>query len=317
MALHPFVMQMMASARAAGRPGLSDGTPADARALVAASRPLLGAGPAMEEVCDCLVPGRDGPIPARLYVADRAKVQGLLVYLHGGGWVCGSLDDFDLLTRALAARTDCAVLAVDYRLAPEHPFPAGLHDVEDALLWASRAGQERFGRTLPLVVAGDSAGGNLATVALAELRHQVECALQVLVYPVADTDTSRPSYLQHGEGLPLTRQDMRWFLQHYADPGQWSDPRIAPLSRIDMAGCPPAWIVVAEYDVLHDEGVALAHHLAQARVPVDLVRAPGLAHGFIRLFNLLPEVDALLDQAAARIRQACHPAPGLQAARPR
>jgi len=299
--LHPFIARTMEQAR----PALSAGSPADARTLVSGGRAALGMGPQVQDVFKFELPGREGPIPARLYVSDREQVQGLLVYVHGGGWVCGSLDDFDLLTRALAVRTRCAVLAIDYRLAPEHRFPCGLNDVEDALEWAGRERLQRFGRAVPLVVAGDSAGANLALVALANLRGRVDAALQCLFYPVADSDFERPSYLRHGEGLPLTRQDMLWFLEHYVDASHWEDPRIAPLRNGNLAGCPPTWIAVAEYDVLHDEGVALARELERCGVPVDLREVRGLAHGFVRMFNLLPEADQILDAAATKIRAAC------------
>ncbi|MDB5849406.1 MAG: alpha/beta hydrolase [Rhodoferax sp.] len=305
MALHPFIANQMALSRAAHRPGLSAGSPAQARALVASARGTLGPGPAVDDVTDLAIPARGGPVPARMYVAARDDVHGLLVYVHGGGWVCGALDDFDALARTLAVRSRCAVLLVDYRLAPEHRFPCGLHDVEDALSWAEAARKSGFGRELPLVVAGDSAGANLATVALANLSQQVQTCLQCLFYPVTDCDMARPSYLRYADDLPLTRQDMAWFFTHYADRQDWTDPRIAPLRHPHLAGSAPAWIAVAEFDVLHDEGVLFGEHLARSGVPVEVVEVASLAHGFVRLFNLLPEADAVIAAASARIRLAC------------
>ncbi|MES2979750.1 MAG: alpha/beta hydrolase [Pseudomonadota bacterium] len=304
MALHPFVQKMMEGARAAGRPALSAGTPADARELVASARTVLGTGPAVGEVRDLDIPSRAGSVPARLYRSAEGDEDGLIVYVHGGGWVCGTLDDFDLLARALVDKSGCAVVSVDYRLAPEHPFPAGLEDVEDVIAWASEHMSDLIGTTVALVVAGDSAGANLATVALAHLGGGVAVALQCLFYPVADTDTGRPSYLAHGEGLPLTRADMQWFFSHYADTSLHQNPRIAPVRNQDLAGSPPAWIALAEYDVLLDEGLAYAQRLRDCGVPVSCVTVPGLAHGFVRLFNHVPEADAAIAEAAVAIRRA-------------
>lgn len=305
MALHPFFTAMVENARAAGRPALSAGTPQQARELVAAGRAVLGAGAQMGQVHDLQIVTRAGTVPSRLYRPLGGAELGLVVYLHGGGWVCGSVDDFDVLTRALADRSRCAVLSVDYRLAPEHPFPAGLEDAQDALLWASAQTQSLLGHRVPLVVAGDSAGANLATVAAAALRGRVQIALQCLLYPVTDTDFERDSYRRHGEGLPLTAVDMRWFTAQYAEHRLWSDPRIAPIRHPQLAGSPPAWIATAEYDVLCDEGEAYAEALQRAGVPVTSTRVPSLAHGFARLLNHLPEASAVLDAAAAEIRRAC------------
>ncbi|MFM1987668.1 MAG: chloramphenicol hydrolase [Pseudomonadota bacterium] len=305
MALHPFVRTMMDAARAAGRPGLSGGTPAQARELVAAGRAALGRGPEVGPVGDLSVPTRAGAVSARLYRAARADDEvGLVVYLHGGGWVCGSVDDYDLLARALVAHSGCAVLSVEYRLAPEHPFPAGLEDAEDAVAWAAANACALLGAPRPVAVAGDSAGANLATVAAARLEGRVPIALQCLFYPVADADLDRPSYREHGEGLPLTRGDMDWFFRHYVDDARRADPEVAPVRRADLSGSSPAWIVAAQYDVLRDEALAYGEALRRAGVPVETRVVPGLAHGFARLFNHLPEADAVVRDAARALRAA-------------
>ncbi|MES2509877.1 MAG: alpha/beta hydrolase [Pseudomonadota bacterium] len=305
MPLHPFVGKMMDAARAANRPPLSGGTPQQARELVASGRQALGAGPDVGEVSDITVPTRAGAVPGRLYRSKNTE-HGLLVYFHGGGWVCGTLDDFDILARSLVHASDCAVLMVDYRLAPEFAFPAGLEDAEDAIAWAAREVESLTGRRLPLAVGGDSAGGNLATAALNSLRGKVDCALQLLLYPVTDSDTGRASYIEHGEGLPLTRADMQWFLGHYAPRAMWADPRIAPLRHPALGGSPPAWIATAEYDVLRDEGEDYARRLQEAGVRVELHRVPGLAHGFARLTNLLEPVAALVAEAGEAVRRHCN-----------
>lgn len=305
MALHPLIDKMLQAMRAAGRPALSAGSPAQARELVSATRAALGAGPEVGAVSDLHIPTRAGDVPARLYRAPGVAEPGLVVYLHGGGWVCGSVEDFDLLTRALVHKSGCAVLSVDYRLAPEHPFPAGLDDAQDVTAWAHARKDEWLGRPARLVLAGDSAGANLATVAAARLRQSLDIALQCLFYPVTDADFGRASYHAHGKGLPLTRDDMQWFFQHYAPPAMWTHPEVSPLRQPDLAGSPPAWIAVAEYDVLHDEGLAYADALRAAGVPVTLEQVPGLPHGFARMLNLLPEADAVVSAAAAEIRRRC------------
>lgn len=299
MALHPFVEAMIARQREAGAPALSDGTPADARALVAASRGALGPGPDMAESRDLTVPTRSGTIAARLLV-PRGGVSGLIVYVHGGGWVVGTIDDFDTLGRELATRSGCAVLLPDYRLAPEHPFPAGLEDVEDVFAWAAGTVAGLVGTDVPLVVAGDSAGANLATVAARRLRGRVHPALQVLAYPVAAADLDTPSYRAFGTGLPLTGRDMEWFFDHYVPAGDRESADVAPLRAGDLEGMPPALVITAEHDVLCSEGEAYAGLLAAAGTKVDLRRYPGVAHGFLRLHNHLDVArEAILDVSTA------------------
>lgn len=298
MSLHPFITAMLE--QLAGLPALSAGSPEDARAMVAAGRARLGPGPEMAQVTALTLSGRAGAIPARLLVPPGDSA-GTIVYLHGGGWVVGALDDYDIYTRSLASRTGMAVLAVDYRLAPEHPFPAGLDDAADALD-AVLAGKVPGLPAGPVVVMGDSAGGNLATVCCARLADPAAVCLQVLYYPVTDCDFSRGSYDAHGEGLPLTAADMRWFFGHYAPVATWADPAISPL-RGPLPRV-PAVVVTAEYDVLADEGAAYADALAAAGVPVRHRRVPGVTHGFIRLHNLFDVADAELTAIATDIRAA-------------
>jgi acetyl esterase len=304
MALHPLVQQMMDAARAAGRPAVSDGSPQDARNLMASRRGVLGVGPEVGDVTDVTVPTRAGSVAARLY-RSKNQEHGLLVYFHGGGWVCGALDDFDVLARHLVHHGDCALLLVGYRLAPEFAFPAGLQDAEDAIAWASREVEQLTGKRLPLAVGGDSAGANLAIVALHTLRGQVDCAMQLLFYPVTDSDHERPSYREHGEGLPLTRRDMQWFFRHYAPEALWADPRISASRQPMLAGSPPTWIATAEYDVLRDEGEEYARRLQDAGVDVHLRRVEGLTHDFARMPNLLEPVLLVLKDAGAALKRQC------------
>lgn len=298
MALHPFIAAMLVTLK--GLPALSDGSPADARAMVAAGRERLGKGPEMSSVEDLTVPGRSGPVPVRLLLPVRSP-DGVIVFFHGGGWVVGALDDYDTYTRTLAKRTGLAVLAVDYRLAPENPFPAGLEDCEDALK-AVLSGEISGLAKGPVVVMGDSAGGNLATVCCARLPDPSRVALQVLYYPVTDHDFTRGSYAAHEKGLPLTARDMGWFFTHYAPQQNWPDPAISPMRRADLSGQPPAIVVTAEYDVLCDEGEAYAVRLAEAGIRVTRRRLAGLTHGLIRLHSLLDVADAELSTVSQDIR---------------
>ena len=305
MPLHPFIEVMLE--KLAQMPGLSDQSPEAGRAQVAAGREAVGKGPGMAQVRDLAIPTRGGEIPGRLLVPS-ADPKGLVVYLHGGGWVLCCIDDFDTLARQLAHDSGCAVLLVDYRLAPEHPFPAPLEDSEDAVLFAAGLAGREFSRPLPVAVAGDSAGANLATVAARRLRGRVELACQALIYPVADCDFDRPSYRERSDGMPLKRKDMEWFFAHYAPRDAWAGPDISPLRAKDLSGLPPAVVTLAEYDVLRDEGLAYARALEAAGVPVTLREAEGLTHGFIRLHNLCAPVAEELAAIGRDLARACEAA---------
>ena len=299
MALHPFISALLEKQKEAGAPALSAGTPADARALVAAGRVGLGEGPDMAHRRDLTIPTRSGGIPGRLLV-PRGKVSGLVVYLHGGGWVVGAPDDFDALGRELAFRSECAVLLPDYRLAPEHPFPAALEDAEDTLRFATASTMDLVGAEVPLVVAGDSAGANLATVAVRRLRGELRPVLQVLGYPVTDSGMDTDSYQEFAEGLPLTRQDMAWFFDQYAPEGIRGSEDVSPLRAADLSDLPPALVVTAEHDVLRSEGEAYAARLTEAGVKAEVLRGAGMTHGFLRLHNHVDTAhQAVLDVAAA------------------
>jgi len=315
-ALHPVIEKILDAARAAGRPALSAGTPLQARAQVAAMRTALGPGPQEVAAQALSIPTRGGAIPARLYM-PQSNPQGLVVYLHGGGWVCGQLDDFDALARLLAQRSGCALLLVDYRLAPEHPFPAALHDAEDALVWAHGEGRSLLGREVPLLVAGDSAGANLGIAAVLAVRPRIPVAMQAWFYPVTDCDLDRPSYLACSEGMPLTREDMRWFFDHYAPAATWADPRIAVLRSSELTHSPRTWLATAEHDVLRDEGEAYANRLKAVGVEVDWYRVGGVPHGFARLFNLVDTAREAVEKAADAMANACDvPGPSSAAVAP-
>lgn len=302
--LNPAIRVMLDKARAVGTPALSAGTPADARALMETTRLALGDGSAVGSSTRITIPTRHGTVAATLLL-PAGHPAGLVVYLHGGGWVVGSAADFDVLARTLVLQSGCAMILPDYRLAPEHPFPAALDDTEDVLRWAWAERTGILGFAGPLVVAGDSAGGNLAAVATQTLREQIVLAGQVLIYPVTDTATTTASYAAYGEGLVLTRADMAWFLDHYAPAADRADPRLAPLRAPDLTGLPPTTIISAECDVLRDEGRAYAERLRAAGVATQLREYAGMTHGFIRLHRAVDTAAQAVADIAADLRAFC------------
>ncbi len=253
-----------------------------------------------------------GGIPARVY---RPGADGRLppvVYLHGGGWVVGSLESHDPLCRALAAHVPSVVVAVDYRLAPEHAFPAAVEDAWAATQWVSRNAAELGADPNRLVVAGDSAGGNLAAVVALRARDAgLPLALQVLIYPVTDADLDSSGYARLGEGLNLTRAKMEWYWGRYLDGADGTHPEASPLRAADLAGLAPALVQTAEYDPLADEGAAYARRLREAGVPVTLTVYEGQIHGFIRLRTYCGgQADEAIAEIASAIR-AARPEPRL------
>ncbi len=303
--VHPQAQQILDGKAAAGGPPLWELSPGEGRAVVDANNALIPAGPDVESVRDIVIPSQAGGLPARVY-SPSSSAPGVVVYYHGGGWVVGTLDGWDASVRNLAAASGCDVVSVDYRLAPEHAFPAAADDAYDALVWAASGSGLAAGR--PLVVAGDSAGGNLATVSALRARDSggPSIALQVLVYPVVDCDTDRRSYREYdGDELILNRRDMIWFWNHYApDPAARANPYASPLRAPDLSGLPPAYLVTAEHDPLRDEGFAYADRLRAARVPVDHKHYGSQIHAFFTFTGVLDDADKAVAEAGAAIRSA-------------
>ncbi len=299
LATRTFLEQMAA---AGGKP-LHEGTPAEARALGPAIAAMAGPGPEMARIEQHQVPVAGGTIPVRVLVPFEHP-RGVIVFYHGGGWVIGSIDEYDTLGRKLAERTSCAVAMVGYRLAPEHRYPVAVDDSYAALEWVAKRIGEIAGREVPLVVAGDSAGGNLAAVMALRARDQggPKISLQVLVYPVTDADFSRPSYVDPANALLLTREGMVWFWDHYVpDASRRAEPDASPLRAASLAGLPPAVVLTAEHDVLCDEGEAYAKRLAEAGVAVDQKRYAGQTHGFFSML-MLPGSELGIQQVVKAIR---------------
>ena len=248
-----------------------------------------------------------GEITVRAYSPDGPGPHPALVYYHGGGWVIGDLYTHDGLCRSITNAARCAVLSVDYRLAPESKYPVAVEDSYAALLWIV-ANAERLGiDRRRMAVGGDSAGGNLATVMalMARDRTGPRLALQVLIYPVTDHDLDTRSYRENATGYILTREGMRWFWNHYlASEAQGREPYASPLRAASLAGLPPALVITAEYDPLCDEGEAYAARLRDAGVPGTLTRYPGMFHGFVRLTNVLDKARTALDEIASSVQKA-------------
>jgi acetyl esterase len=222
-------------------------------------------------------------VPVRIYRLSPDPGLPVLVVFHGGGWVIGSAEEFDGIARQLANATDAIVVSVDYRLAPEHPYPAPLDDSRRALRWTAAHAAEFGGDATRIAVGGDSAGGNLAAVCALGARDEgLDLALQVLVYPVCDCDFGTTSYTDNAEGYLLEREQMQWFFDCYTDGGKHdpADPSISPLRAENLGGVAPALVVTAEFDPLRDEGEAYAAKLRAAGVDVESRRYDGMIHGF-------------------------------------
>ena len=234
-----------------------------------------------------------------------------LVFFHGGGFVIGDLDTHDDLCRCLANGSGCRVVAVDYRLAPEHPFPAAVEDCWAAMKWIAEHASD-FGIAGPIAVGGDSAGGNLAAV-VAQLAKSEgpRIAFQLLIYPVTQLGgPEMPSMQENAKGYFLERESMQWFTRMYCpDAAQRSDPRLSPLIAKDLSGLPPAYVATAGFDPLRDEGKAYADKLDAAGVPVTHVNYPGMIHGFFSLRGLIPKAREAVAASAAAVRAALEAEP--------
>jgi acetyl esterase len=236
-------------------------------------------------------------VPVRVYRSDERDLPGL-VWFHGGGWTIGSLGSHDGLCRTLAARSGCTLVAVDYRLAPENPYPAPVEDAWTATLWACR-------RFAALAVGGDSAGGHLAAVVAVRARDRgLPLALQALIYPATDCGLDTPSFREHADVANLTREVMHWFWDQFCPADRRAEPEASVLRAADLHAVAPALVLTAEYDVLRDEGEAYARRLLDAGVPVTLTRYDGQIHGFLRMPAVIDRAHEAIDEVAQSIRVA-------------
>ncbi|MCC6223157.1 MAG: alpha/beta hydrolase [Thermoleophilia bacterium] len=298
--------ELLARIHRANRPAYHHLSPQQARIAYRMGAEILDLPRApLERVEELSLPGPGGALAARLYAPSAARLP-VLLYLHGGGFVTGSLDSHDGVCRALAAATPCVVVAVDYRLAPEHRFPAAVEDAWAATAWVAEHAASLGADPARVAVGGDSAGGTLAAVVALRARDRgLPLALQLLVYPVCDLACDTASYRELADGYGLTAAAMAWYRDRYLGPaGDPADPEASPLRAPDLADVAPALVLTAEYDPLRDEGEAYAQRLRAAGVPVTLVRYDGLIHGFYRMPAAIGRAREALGASAAALRSA-------------
>lgn len=259
----------------------------------------------MHDIKNIFIPSKHAKIPARIYKPTTDNNLPVLVWFHGGGWVLGDLDSADFTCRELASLSQCIVVSVDYRLAPESPFPAAYNDCLEAVKWTVNNASSLGGDEHNIAVGGDSAGGNLAAcVCLATRDLNLKIKFQLLIYPVIETDFNNTSYTENADGYFLTRNMMIWFWDHYVpDTVMRKDPRVAPLNA-PLKDLPQAWLLTAGFDPLRDEGVKYAAELAKAGVPVKTAQVTDTVHGF---FTMPIKCGAKARAAAAQqLRQAMY-----------
>ncbi|RBY83692.1 alpha/beta hydrolase [Geodermatophilus sp. TF02-6] len=304
MALDDATTALLTQLAESGTKPLHEMTPEEARGLTAALGEMYGPGPDVHRAEMTSAPADDGyAIPLHVLVPTPSP-RGVLVYYHGGGWVIGALPEFETLGRTLAQRTGCAVVLVDYRMAPENPYPAAADDSWAALQWVDAHLEEIAGSRVPLIVAGDSAGGNLAAITAQKARDAggPAIAMQVLVYPVTDCDLDNETYRDPENQLMLTRESMVWFWDLYApEHAVRQNPDACPSKAADLSGLPPAVVLTAEHDVLRQEGEDYAEALRAAGVPVQSRRFDGQMHGFFTMVNVLPGSEAGIGYVAEAV----------------
>jgi len=312
--LHPQAQAFIDLLVQRGIPPTHTLTPADARKFYRERRAVTQPDPgAVAEVRELQADGPDGPIPLRLYRplgSDAAAALPVLVYYHGGGWTIGDLDTHDTLCRGLCNGSGCAVVAVDYRMGPEHRFPAAVDDVLAATRWVVREAAALGVDAGRLAVGGDSAGGNLAAVVAIAARDagDLPIAYQLLIYPATDMRRVHPSHVTNGQGYVLTADTIRYFHDQYiTDAAHDNDWRASPLLREDLAGLPPALVLTAGYDPLRDEGLDYARALTAAGNRASHVCFERQIHGFITMGRLLDEANTAVALCAAELRRALRP----------
>jgi acetyl esterase len=261
----------------------------------------------VDRVEDRLVPGPGSPFRVRIITPEGAGAEPrpVLVYFHGGGWVLGGIESHEGICRAIANAAGVKVVTVNYRLAPEHRFPAAAEDAFAAVGWVAEHAEEFGGDPLRIAVGGDSAGGNLATVAclMARDHNVLDLDYQVLIYPIIDYDLHTASYLQYAQGFFLTRSEMAWYWEQYIERlDDRRHPYVAPCRSFDLSGLPPALVITAEFDVLRDEGESYARQLQAAGVPVKLSRYDGMIHGFVRRFSFFDQGKSAIAEIGRELR---------------
>ncbi|HEY8607729.1 MAG TPA: alpha/beta hydrolase [Noviherbaspirillum sp.] len=305
--LHPQARALLDFIEQRGVPATHTLSPVDARNFYRERRFFTQPDPQdVAEVRDLQADGPHGAIPLRMYrpFGTAARILPALVYFHGGGWVIGDLDTHDTLCRELANRSGCAVIAVDYRMGPEHRFPAAVDDCLAATRWVHGQAAVLGLDAARLAVGGDSAGGNLAAVVAIAARDSgnLPLAFQLLIYPATDARRIAPSHTSNGEGYLLTRDTIRYFHDHYiADPAQDLDWRASPLLHPDLSRLPPSLVLTAGFDPLRDEGAEYAQALTRAGSKASYVCFDRQIHGFITMGKVLDEAQTAVAMCAAEL----------------
>jgi acetyl esterase len=303
--LDPAAEKVLLDIKAQGYPGLAYLTTTQARGLMVGFRQLAGGPEPVARIEDIRMPGNP-EIPVRLYLPDGQRPLPVVVYFHGGGWIAGSCDDSDAPVRMLANRSGCAIVSVDYRLAPENKYPAALDDSYAALRWASANGDGFGWDGRKLAVAGDSAGGNLAAAVALRARNEDGPAirLQVMIYPVLDHDYENGSYRQFGASWGvITRNDMQSFhCQYVSHPDELDLPYVSPCRCTDLSRLPNALIILAEADPLRDEALDYARRLQASGVAAKTTVYTGMIHGFWQMGGVLPQGREAIEEAGHALR---------------
>jgi acetyl esterase len=307
MPLHPQAQTAIEAEQRAGAPPLSTLTAEQARARARAVPRAVPAPGLVVRVEDREIPGPDGNrIPVRLYWPSEGTPLPLLVWFHGGGWVTGDLDGNDAVCHMLAHEAGAIVMSVDYRLAPEHPFPAPAEDCSMATNWAANHAVELGARPGFLAVGGASAGANLAAAVTLMARDRSGPSLvhQLLVYPVTDCNFDTDSYSRNGEGFGLSRDSMRWYWEQYLGPGlaEAGNPYAAPMQAPTVGGLPRAHVITAEYDPLCDEGEEYARRLEEEGALTVATRYPGMVHGFFTRVAVYDDAAKAIAEAGNQMR---------------
>lgn len=288
---------------ASGAGGLGAAPPEEARRAYAA-----GPKPDGEEMCrveNRIVPGPAGDIEVRVYAPSDDADLPVVAFFHGGGWVVSSVDGHDSLARRIADRSGALVVSVEYRLAPEHPFPAPFDDCFAATAWLTQHADAFGGDPTRVAVVGDSAGGNLAAAVALKCRDEgVPIVFQGLIYPAVEPVFDRPSMIENGEGYYLTTDSMRWCWAQYLTDGGEDDPYACPMRAADLSGVAPALVQTAEFDPLRDEGEDYGKALEAAGVPVTVTRYDGVVHGFVSRWNWMARAEVAHDELGDALRTA-------------
>lgn len=307
MPLDPQVQAYLDQMASLNMPPMHTMTPEEIRQGIAMQMAMMEEGEPVFQIENRTIPGPAGEIPVRVYTPEGRGPFPVLVFFHGGGWVICNLDTHDGHCRSLANRAGCVVVSVDYRLAPEHKFPAALEDCYAATRWVVEHAGEVNGDPKRIALGGDSAGGNLTAVVAQMARDQggPEVLFQLLVYPATNFRAETASIKENSEGYLLTRADMDWFKNHYLNSKDDElNPLASPMLAADLRGLPPALIITAEYDPLRDEGEQYGYKLREAGVPTTISRYDGMIHGFFGMSNIIDKAKLAVDEAAQALRAA-------------